>query len=76
PTPVPLEDAAACPELAAPSAEAEALAREAAHRALVLREHVALADARGDSDTTRRLHDAASAATVARTVRRRPQARD
>src|SRR5262245_55956499 len=32
PTPVPLEDAAACPELTVPSAEAEALAREAAAR--------------------------------------------
>jgi hypothetical protein len=60
----------------APSAEDEAIAREAAQRGLILRQHAALADARGDSDTTRRLHDAASAAaTVARTVRRRPRAR-
>jgi hypothetical protein len=76
PVPVPLEDAAACPELAAPSAEDDAIAREAVRRACILREHAALADARGDTDTTRRLRDAASAAaTVARTVRRRPRAR-
>jgi hypothetical protein len=60
----------------APSAEDEAIAQEAARRAWILREHAALAAARGDTDTTRRLRDAASAAaTVARTVRRRPRAR-
>ena len=73
---VPLEDAPLPLALAAPSAEDEAIAREAPRRTLLLGEHAALADARGDSDTTRRLHYAASvAATVARTVRRRPRAR-
>ena len=72
PTSVPLEDAAACPELTTPSAEAEALAREAARRAWLLREHAALADARSDHDTTSRLRAAASAADrVARRTRRR-----
>jgi hypothetical protein len=84
---VPLEqDGAALPEhhrahaglpaaLLAPSAEDEAIARDAARRACILREHATLAAARGDSDTTGRLRDAASAgATVARTVRR-PRAR-
>ena len=56
----------------APSAEDEAIAREAAHRVLVLRQHAALADARGDDDTTSRLRAAASAADrVARRPRRR-----
>jgi hypothetical protein len=60
----------------APSAEDEAIAQEAARRAWILCEHAALADARGDSDTARRLRDAASAATTAaRTARRRPGAR-
>ena len=55
----------------APSAEDEAIAREAAHRALVLRQHAALADARGDDDTTSRLRAAASAAErIARRTRR------
>jgi hypothetical protein len=73
---VPLEDAPLPLELAAPSAEDEAIAREAARRAWLLRQHAALADARGDNDTTSRLRDAASAAAmVARTVRRRPRAR-
>jgi hypothetical protein len=59
----------------APSAEDEAIAREAGRRAWVLREHAALAAVRGDDDITCRLRDAASAAaTVARTVRR-PRAR-
>src|SRR5262249_6504566 len=79
PTPVPLEDAAACPELAAPSAEAEALAREAAaRRAWILREQAALAAARGTDDTAGRLRAAASAADrVARRSRRKslPSAR-
>src|SRR5262249_42457116 len=65
PTPVPLEDAAACPELPAPSAEAEALAPEAAPR------RASLAAARGNDDTRSRLHAAASAADrVARRPRR------
>ena len=74
PTPVPLEDAAACPELTVPSAEAEVLAREAAgRRAWILREQAALADARGTDDTAGRLRAAASAADrVARCRRRRP----
>ena len=60
------------PVEAAPSAEDEAIAREAAHRALVLRQHAALADARGDGDTASRLRAGASAAErVARRPRRR-----
>jgi hypothetical protein len=60
----------------APSAEDEAIARDAARRAWILREHAVLADDRGDNDTTSRLRDAASAAaTVARTVRCRPRTR-
>jgi hypothetical protein len=59
----------------APSSEDEAIAREAARRALVVRQHAALADARGDSDIIPRLRDAASvAARMAHTVRR-PRAR-
>jgi len=59
----------------APSAEDEAIAREAAHRVLVLRQHAALADARGDDDTTSRLRAAASAADrVARRARRKSPA--
>jgi hypothetical protein len=73
---VPLEDAPLPLELAAPSAEDEAIAREVGRRAWLLQEHAALADARGDNHTTSRLRDAASAAAmVAGTVRRRPRAR-
>jgi hypothetical protein len=61
-------------ELAWPSAEEEVIAREAAHRAWLLREHAVIASSRGDIDTTTRLLDAATvAATVARAVRRRPR---
>jgi Sigma-70 region 2 len=61
-------------ELTAPSAEAEAIAREAVRRAWMLREHAALAAAHGDIETTTRLRDAATAAaTAARAVRRRRQ---
>jgi hypothetical protein len=71
-----LEDAGECLELTAPSAEAEAIARDAARRAWLLREHAALAEARGDRDTTTRLLDAATeAATVASSPRRRLAAR-
>jgi hypothetical protein len=49
-------------ELWAPSAEDEAAAREALRRAVLLREHAALATARGDLDTTTRLPDAATTA--------------
>ena len=63
------------PAETAPSAEDEAIAREAAHRVLVLRQHAALADARGDDDTTSRLRAAASAADrVARRARRKSPA--
>ena len=73
-TRVSLEDAGECFELTAPSAEAEAIARDAARRAWLLREHAALADARGDIGTTTRLLEAATAAeTEARAVRRRPR---
>jgi hypothetical protein len=61
-TRVALEDVAESVELMAPSAEAEAIARDAARRAWLLREHAALAGARGDDDTTSRLRAAASAA--------------
>ena len=62
-------------ELLAPSAEDEAIAREAARRAWTLRQHAALADARGDDDTTSRLRAAASAADrVARRARRKSPA--
>ena len=54
-----------------PSAEDEAIAREAARRAWTLREHAELAAARGDQHTTTRLRAAASAADrVARRSRR------
>jgi hypothetical protein len=75
-TRVALEDVAQSGELMAPSAEAEAIARDAARRAWLLREHAALAVAEGNADTATRLRDAATeAATVARTSRRRPAAR-
>jgi DNA-directed RNA polymerase specialized sigma24 family protein len=56
---VSLEDAGERLELTAPSAEAEAIARDAARRAWLLREHAALAAARGDPDTATRLRDVA-----------------
>jgi Sigma-70 region 2 len=63
-------------ELASPSAEDEVLARDAARRAWLLREHATLAAAHGDPDTATRLRDAATeAATVARAARRRSAAR-
>ena len=63
-------------ELAWPSAEDEVLAREAARRAWLLREHAALAATHGDDDTVTRLRDAATeATTVARATRRRSAAR-
>ena len=71
-TRVPLEDVTQSAELTVPSAEAEAIARDAARRAWLLREHAALAAARGDDDTTIYLYAAASAADqVARRTRRR-----
>src|SRR5262245_66462763 len=75
-TRVALEDVAQSVELTAPSAETEAIARDAARRAWILREHAALAAAQGDADTATRLCDAANeAATVARTSRRRSAVR-
>ena len=71
-TRVALEDVAESSELTVPSAEAEAIARDAARRAWLLREHAALAAARGDDDTTRRLCAAASAADRVARRRRRP----
>ena len=69
---VALEDVAESGELVAPSAEAEAIARDSARRAWLLREHAALAAARGDDDTRSRLCAAASAADhVARCPRHR-----
>jgi hypothetical protein len=72
---VPLDDAGdpRVPDaLTSPSAEDTAIAREAARRAWILREHAALADARGDSDTASRLRAAGSAADRrARCTRRR-----
>jgi hypothetical protein len=72
---VPLEDAGdpRVPDaLTSPSAEDTAIAREAARRAWILREHAALAAVRGDDDTASRLCAAASAADrVARRPRRR-----
>ena len=60
------------PVESAPSAEDEAIAREAARRAWILREHAELAAARGDSDTASRLRAAGSAADRrARCTRRR-----
>src|SRR5262249_7848770 len=54
------------------SAEDEAIAREAARRAWILREQAALAAARGNDDTRSRLHAADSAADrVAQHTRRR-----
>jgi hypothetical protein len=78
---IPLEQDTALPEhhrahaglpaaLFAPSAEDEAIARDAARRACILREHAELAAARGDDDTTSRLRAAASAADR---VARRPR---
>ena len=62
--------------LIAPSAEAEAIARDAARRAWLLREHAALAAAEGNADTATRLRDAATeAATAARSSRRRSATR-
>src|SRR5262245_2363484 len=70
-TRVALEDVAQSVELTAPSAETEAIARDAARRAWLLREHAARAAARGSVDTTTRLREAASAADrVARRTRR------
>ena len=70
-TRVALEDATESVELMAPSAEAEAIARDAARRAWLLREHAALAAAHGDPETASRLCAAASAADrVARRTRR------
>ena len=63
------------PAETAPSAEDEAIAREAARRAWILSEHAAFADARGDVDTASRLRAAASAAErVARRTRRKSRA--
>jgi hypothetical protein len=71
-TRVALDDVAQSVELTAPSAEAEAIARDAARRAWLLREHAAVAAARGDDDTTSRLRAASSAADrVATRPRRR-----
>jgi hypothetical protein len=67
---VALEDVAESVELMAPSAEAEAIARDAARRAWLLREHAALATARGE-DTRSRLYAAASAAEKVARARRR-----
>jgi hypothetical protein len=49
-------------DVATPSAEAEAIAREAVHQAWVLREHASLASSRGDTETATRLEAAAAAA--------------
>lgn len=61
-TRVALEDVAESSELTVPSAEAEAIARDAARRAWLLREHAVVAAARDDEDTTSRLRAAASSA--------------
>jgi hypothetical protein len=75
-THVALEDVAQSVELTAPSAETEAIARDAARRAWILREHAALAVARGDPDSATRLRDAAAeAAAVVRRSRRRSAVR-
>jgi hypothetical protein len=67
-----LEDAGECLELVAPPAEAEAIARDAARRAWLLREQAALAAAHGDPHVATRLRDAATeSATVASAPRRR-----
>jgi hypothetical protein len=69
---VALEDTGERFELTVPSAEAEAIAREAVRRAWLLPEHAELAAARRDGDTTSRLCAAASAADrVGRCTRRR-----
>jgi DNA-directed RNA polymerase specialized sigma24 family protein len=69
---VSLEDAGEFLELTAPSAEDEAIAHDAARRAWLLREHAALAAARGDTATSTTLEDAATAAsTVAHPRQRR-----
>jgi DNA-directed RNA polymerase specialized sigma24 family protein len=69
-----LADVGECPELTAPSAEAEAIARDAACRAWLLCEHAARAAVHGDPDTATRLRDAATeSATVARAAGRRPR---
>jgi hypothetical protein len=70
-TRVALEDVVASAELMAPSAEAEAIARDAARRAWLLREHAATAAARDDEDTTSRLRAAASATDRVATRSRR-----
>jgi hypothetical protein len=58
-------------DVATPSAEDEAIARDTVRRALLLREHAALAAARSDCNTTTRLVEASSAANrVARRPRR------
>jgi hypothetical protein len=67
-----LEEVVESGKLKAPSAEAEMIARNAARRAWLLREHAALAAAKGDPDTATLLQDAAAhAATIARTSHRR-----
>ena len=63
--PVGLDDVLEDPALTAPSAEDEAVARDAARRALLLREHAALAAARDDHATAQRLRDAAAVADTA-----------
>lgn len=72
-----LEDAGERLELTAPSAEAEAIAREAVRRAMLPREHAARASSRGDLETTARLREAATtAAALAAAPGRRRRARD
>jgi DNA-directed RNA polymerase specialized sigma24 family protein len=67
-----LEDIGEPQELTAPSAEAEAIAREAVRRAWALREHAVIASSRGGTETASRLHDAAAtAAALARAPGRR-----
>jgi hypothetical protein len=60
---VALDDPHVTPQLRAPSAEEDVLAREAAARALLLRQHAELAEARADRFTARRLRAAATVAT-------------
>jgi hypothetical protein len=55
-----LEDAAECPELTAPSAEAEASARDAPRRAGILDQLATLTEARGDTATATTLGAAAT----------------
>ena len=57
-----LEDVFAHPALAAPSAEDEAIARDAARRAMILLQHAALAATHDDRATAQRLRTAAAAA--------------